>query len=204
VNLGLFGGTFNPIHNGHLRAAEEACEALGLDRLLFVPAMLPPHKRNAELADADLRLRLVRAAIRGNPRFGVSAAELRRVGPSYSVDTLAEFRGRRGTERLWFVMGADQFRDIRTWHRYREIFALADIAVLSRPPDTAMPPPPAELAGDLAPHAGGYRHASGREVRFVPITPLAISSTDVRRALREGRSIRYLVPEAVRRVLEQT
>lgn len=202
MRLGLLGGTFDPIHLGHLRAAEEVCDALGLDRLLFVPAKLPPHKQGAELADAAFRLQLVRAAIRGNPRFGVSPVELRREGPSYSVDTLAAFRRKRGIERLWFVMGADQFRDFHTWRRFRDILALADIAVMSRPPERSLPPLPPELAKELTPEGAGFRHPSGREVRFIPVTPLDVSSTRVRAALKEGRSLRYLVPEAVRKMLE--
>lgn len=202
MKLGLFGGTFNPIHLGHLRVAEEVCDALALDRLIFVPAKIPPHKRHSELADAEFRLRLVRAAIRGNPRFGVSDAEIRREGPSYSVDTLKAFRAsRRPLERLWFVMGCDQFREIGTWYRCRELFELADIAVMNRPPEKEMPALPAGLAAEFERGPEGYLHKSGREVRFVPVTPLLISSTAVREAVREGRSIRYLVPESVRRVL---
>jgi len=201
--LGLFGGTFDPIHLGHLRVAEEAVDALGLDRMLFVPARIPPHKRRHDLSDPARRLALVRAAIRGNPRFGVSGMELTRAGPSYTVETLKALRrGKRAPERLWFLLGCDAFREIGTWHRYEEIFALADLAVLRRPPDDALPPPPDALAAKLLPTKEGYRHReSGREVRFLSVTNLDISSSAIRSALAEGRSIRYLVPEAVRRAL---
>lgn len=204
MKLGVFGGTFDPIHLGHLRVAEEACAALGLDRLLFIPAKVPPHKKRDDLSDARTRLALVRAGVRGNPRFRVSDMELRREGPSYTVDTLRLLReGRQRPERLWFLLGCDAFREIDTWHRYEEIFALADLAVLRRPPDDALPPPPRGMTGEFEPIEGGYRHRSGHEVRFLRVSALDISASEVRRALKEGRSIRYWVPEPVRRALER-
>jgi nicotinate-nucleotide adenylyltransferase len=199
----VFGGTFNPVHLAHLRVAEEVREALGLDRVLFVPARIPPHKTSAQVAPPAERLAMVREAVAGNPRFEVSDLELRRQGPSYSVDTLAALRAGLGArDRLWFLLGADSFREIHTWHRFPEIFRVADLAVMRRPPDLGALPPPPGLAGELEAVAGGYRHASGRDVRFVPVTLLDISSTQIRRALAEGRSVRYLVPDAVLARLE--
>lgn len=204
MELGIFGGTFHPVHLGHLRAAEEVREALGLARVLFVPAKLPPHKDARAVAPPEVRLDLVRRAVEGNPAFGVSDLELRRAGPSYSVDTLRDFRERLAPEdRLWFLVGSDAFREIHTWYRYPEIFALADLAVMSRPPQAAPPAPPPGLEGELTPVPGGLRHRSGREVRFVPVTLLDVSATAIRRALVQGRSVRYLVPEAVRGELER-
>lgn len=198
MDLGLFGGTFNPIHLGHLRVAEEVREALGLDRVMFLPARVPPHKELVGLAPSQIRLELVRRAVAGNPFFEVSDLELNRDGPSYSVDTLVEMRGRlRPKDRLWFLVGADAFREIETWHRYEELFRLADVAVMGRPPDRLPLPAPRSIADQFEPSGTGYRHATGREVRFVPVTLLDISSTNIRSALSEGRSIRYLVPEAV-------
>lgn len=198
MNVGVLGGTFNPVHLGHLRAAEEVREALGLDRVLFVPARVPPHKASAEVAPPALRLRMVRAAVEGNPGFEVSDLELRREGPSYMVDTLATLRDGLGpSDRLWLLVGADAFREVHTWWRFPDLFRLADFAVMRRPPDTGALPLPRGIELDFAPSAGGYVHASGREVRFVPVTLLDISSTRIRRALDEGRSVRYLVPEAV-------
>ncbi len=203
MELGAFGGTFNPVHLGHLRAAEEVAEALGLGRLLFLPARVPPHKVGAGLLPAAARLELLGRATADNPRFEVSDLELKRDGPSYSVDTLAELRRGLGAgDRLWFLVGADAFREIHTWHRFPEVFALADLAVMRRPPDREPLAPPAALAGEFVSTAVGYRHRSGREVRFVPVTLLDVSSTQVRRALGQGRSIRYLVPEALRAPLE--
>lgn len=204
MELGVFGGTFHPVHLGHLRAAEEVREALGLRRVVFVPAKLPPHKDARSVAPPEVRLDLVRRAVAGNAAFAISDLELGRDGPSYSVDTLRELRaGLAPGDRLWFLLGSDAFREIHTWYRYPEIFALADLAVMSRPPESAPPPPPFALAGDFTPFPGGLRHRSGREVRFVPVTLLDISGTAIRRALVEGRSVRYLVPEEVRGKLER-
>lgn len=203
MELGAFGGTFNPVHLGHLRAAEEVAEALGLTRLLFLPARVPPHKAGAGLLPAATRLELLGRAVADNPRFEVSDLELRRSGPSYSVDTLTELRRGLGPgDRLWFLVGADAFRELHTWHRFPEVFGLADLAVMRRPPDTAPLAPPTALVGEFAPSPDGYRHASGREIRFVPVTLFDISSTQVRRALGRGSSIRYLVPDVLREPLE--
>jgi nicotinate-nucleotide adenylyltransferase len=198
LDLGVLGGTFNPIHLGHLRAAEEVREALGLERVLFVPARVPPHKAAAEVAPPAVRLRMVRRAIEGNRCFEVSDLELRREGPSYSVDTLAALRAGLGAgDRLWLLVGADAFREIHTWWRFADLFSLADVAVMRRPPEDGPLPPPRGMEGDFQATGGGYVHASGREIRFVPVTLLDISSTRIRKALSEGRSARYLVPDAV-------
>ena len=141
MQLGVLGGTFDPIHLGHLRAAEEAREALGLDRVLFLPACTPPHKVSRRITPSAARLELVQRAVVDNPRFAVSDLELNRAGPSYSVDTLAELRRGLGTDdRLWFMLGEDAFREVHTWCSYGELFRLADFAVLRRPPAGAPPP----------------------------------------------------------------
>lgn len=204
MDLGVLGGTFNPVHLGHLRAAEEVGEALGLERVAFVPAKSPPHKGGEAMAPPEVRLAMVRAAVDGNPRFRVLDLELRRSGPSYSFDTLTALRRELAPEdRLWFLVGADAFREIHTWHRYEELFALADFAVMRRPPGGAPLGPPAAVADRFELRGTGFRHVSGREVRVVPVTLLDVSSTRIRRALAAGASVRYLVPEAVRRLLEE-
>lgn len=193
----MFGGTFNPVHLGHLRAAEEVREALGLDRILFVPAKLPPHKGTSGVAPPEVRVEMVRRAVKGNPHFEVSDLELTREGPSYSVDTLRNLRETAAPDtRIWFLLGSDSFREIHTWHRYEELFDLVDLGVMRRPPDRSPVPPPASIADRFTPLGEGYRHVSGRETRFVSVTLLDISATYIRRALHEGRSIRYLVPES--------
>ncbi len=201
-SIGILGGTFDPIHLGHLRAAEEAAEALGLDCLLFVPAKLPPHKTARTLSDADRRLRMVRLAIGDNPLFAADEIELSRPGPSYSVETVEEILRRERPGRLWFVMGADQYAELHTWKRHRDLIRLADLAVLMRPPARGPLPPPVGMEGEFTPIPGGYLHSSGRETRVLNVTRLEISSSAIRKALKEGRSVRYLVPEAVLRELD--
>jgi nicotinate-nucleotide adenylyltransferase len=201
---GLFGGTFNPIHLGHLRAAEEAREALGLERVIFVPSADPPLKRGgACLAPARLRLAWVERAIAGNPGFAVDALELERAGPSYSVDTLRAFGERLAPGRPVFVIGSDAFAELGLWREPKTLLALAHFAVVTRPPHAAATLAdaiPAELAAELVLAPGGReaRHrTAGTWLRLVPISALEISSTDVRRRLSEGRSVRYLLPEPV-------
>jgi nicotinate-nucleotide adenylyltransferase len=205
TRVGLFGGTFDPIHHGHLRAAEEAREALGLEKLIFVPSADPPLKRaGAErIAPARARLAWVELAIAGHPGFGVDALELEREGPSYTVDTLRVFGARLAPERPVFVIGSDAFAELALWREPKALLVLAHFAVLTRPPELAtslaqlIPP---ELAAELVLAGDGqtaHHRTAGSWVRRVAITALDISSTDVRRRLSEGRSVRYLLPDPV-------
>ncbi|HXF75168.1 MAG TPA: nicotinate-nucleotide adenylyltransferase, partial [Methylomirabilota bacterium] len=125
MKLGLFGGTFDPIHWGHLRSAEEVAESFGLDRVYFIPASIPPHKRGETTTPAEDRLKMVRLAVAGNDRFAVSTIEIKRAGVSYSIDTLRAFNAkkRRG-DSLYFIIGLDAFREIGTWKDFRELFSL--------------------------------------------------------------------------------
>lgn len=209
ARVGLFGGTFNPIHLGHLRAAEEVAEGLDLERVVFLPCAQPPHKRDSHdvLAPAHERLEWVRCAIAGNPRFAVDPVELEREGPSYSVDTLRGFAGHSGAVPPVFVIGVDAFAEIDSWKEPEALFSLASFAVLNRPPAVA-----SELSACL-PRSGrevlelcadgiSARHAKARTwVRLVQITALDISATDVRARVRAGLSVRYLVPETVREAI---
>jgi nicotinate-nucleotide adenylyltransferase len=203
--VGIFGGTFNPIHLGHLRAAEEVREALGLARIVFVPSADPPLKRSGHdpIAPARQRLAWVALAIRGNPAFSADALELERPGPSYTVDTLRELGRRLAPSLPVFILGCDAFAELASWREPKALLELAHFAVMTRPPADGgsladwIPP---ELAADLvlAPGAQEARHRSaGTWLRRVPIAALDISSTDVRRRLREGRSVRYLLPDPV-------
>jgi nicotinate-nucleotide adenylyltransferase len=208
--LGVFGGTFNPVHTGHLRAAEEVAEALGLERVLLVPSAQPPHKDGDDddpVAPAGQRLAWVEAACDGNPRLAASALEIERGGASYTVDTLRELAAAEGGLRPVFVIGADAFRELDSWRQPKQLFALADFAVIARPGT------PGDLADwipdamrddfDLDPSGRAAFHRAPRgRVDSVPISALAISSSDVRARARAGRSIRYLVPEAVRHDIE--
>ncbi len=190
--VGVFGGSFNPIHFGHLLLADEICEALRLDRVLFVPAAVPPHKPAAELASAEHRYRMTALAVREHPRFAVSDLELRREGPSYTVDTLAALRD-EGALRL--LIGSDTFLDLLSWREPREIARLARLIVVPRTGGEFDPDGPAaqKVLHELGLSAFGaadgpvlYRAAS-----------LPISGSDLRLRAREGRSLVYRMPEAV-------
>ena len=131
--IGIFGGTFDPIHFGHLRLAEEMAEAIGLERVLLIPAGQPPH-RGAPRTEAAHRLEMVRRAIAGNPRFAADAREVTSPRPSYTVDTLTGLRAELNQEQpLWLLLGADAFLELPTWHEWRQLFELANIAVAARP-----------------------------------------------------------------------
>jgi nicotinate-nucleotide adenylyltransferase len=199
VSLGILGGTFNPIHLAHLRVAEEVREALGLERVLFVPSGDPPHKLDA-LELAERRHEMVRLAVETNPAFEVLDLELRRAGPSYTVDTLEELGRTHPGQRLWFIIGSDAFEELETWHRPARLFELASLAVVQRPGQVARPVDavlPEKLARPFRATARGLEHASGNEIRSVAISELAISATDIRARIARGASIRYLVPRAV-------
>jgi nicotinate-nucleotide adenylyltransferase len=203
ARIGVLGGTFNPIHLGHLRAAEEAVEALELERVLFVPSARPPHKSPGDevIAPADQRLEWVRLAIRDNPRFAVDAIEVARAGPSYLLETLRELSTRFG--RLVFLLGRDAFTEMATWREPDVLLTLADFAVLSRPPvreGSLREWLPDALAGALEflPDGRSAVHRSaGTRVLLVEITALDVSASEIRARLREGLSVRYLLPEPV-------
>lgn len=204
--IGIFGGTFNPIHFGHLRSAEEIAESLDLERVLFIPSSEPPHKRRAEVAEARHRLAMVRLALADNARFRASDVEVRRGGRSYSVDTLRHLQRRHGDGvRFFFFLGLDAFAEIDAWKEFREIFTLADLVVISRPPEIVPPPPrrlPAAVRREFRSTTGKrWIHRSGRPVSFLAVTPLDVSSSRIRHLIGRGQSIRYLVPPAVERYI---
>lgn len=201
--IGIFGGTFDPIHTGHLRAAEEVRETERLDEIRFVPAALPPHKPRTGVAAAGHRLRMVELAIDGVPGFRASAIELVRAGASYSVDTLRAFRAEIGEDtRLVFVLGFDAFRDFHTWKEHAAIFGLCDIVVVTRPPwpdklEITDIPVAAREAFCYVSSSESFRHASGHVLTLQRITALDISAARIRALVAAGRSIRFLVPPRV-------
>jgi nicotinate-nucleotide adenylyltransferase len=203
--VGLFGGTFDPIHFGHLRAAFELTELLDLERVLFIPAADPPH-RGRPLADAQTRLAMVLAAVEDEESFHVDDRELHRPGPSYTVLTLEELRREHGDTPLVLMLGMDAFLGLPTWHRWRELLDLAHVAVAHRP--GAIVPSSGELGRLISRCRARDRNeiaASPAGRIFVhPGTQLDISSTDLRQALLAGRDPRYLMPEAVRRMINAT
>jgi len=176
VRIGLFGGTFDPPHTGHLVAAQDAMVSLGLDRIVFIPAALPPHKRERRLTPAPLRAALVAAAIAGDDRFSMDEIELLRNGPSYTVETLRAYRARHPDATLFLLVGADQYAELHSWKSPEEIARLATLAVLDR---EGAPPLP------------------GPGVVRVAVTRIDVASTDIRSRVRSGLPVRYLVPVAV-------
>jgi nicotinate-nucleotide adenylyltransferase len=187
--IGLFGGTFDPPHLGHLVLAEWARVRLRLDQVVFMPAGTPPHKRGRRLTDAVDRLAMTRLAVRGNPAFVVSAFEARRAGPSFTVDTLRHLHARRPGARFYLLMGLDSLEDFPGWHRPGEIARLATLVVATRP-GPAGPAPRAPVPARL------------RVIRL-DNPPVAISSSALRARARTGRSLRYLVPDAVAAYVER-
>jgi nicotinate-nucleotide adenylyltransferase len=181
LRRGVLGGTFDPIHLGHLRAAENAREALALDEVVFVPAGSPPH-RSQPLSSSLDRFAMVAVATAAHPAFVPCDLELSREGPSYTADTLAALRRDRPTDALFLIVGSDTFPEMQTWKDPERLFALCTVAVADRPG-----------MGD----APGARSGSSVAVERVPGPGLPISATEVRRRVREGKSVRYLVPEAV-------
>jgi nicotinate-nucleotide adenylyltransferase len=203
MRTGILGGTFNPIHIAHLRIAEEVREVCGLDRVRFLPAATPPHKTVEEDVSFGHRLAMVQLAIAGNPSFEVSDIEALRRGKSYSVHTLEILRRQSPGEDLFFIIGMDSFREISSWKEYRRLFELAHIVVASRPGFAADRPEdlvPVAMADDFCYDFPSKKliHRTGMSVIFLEETFLDVSSTRIRQMVAGGRSIRYLVPEAVR------
>lgn len=207
--IGIFGGTFNPIHLGHLRAAEEVREAQNLAEMRLVPAAIPPHKDAAQLPAPAHRLRMVELAIAGVPGFRAWPVELERPGRSYSIDTLRAVRGEAGAgARVVFVVGWDAFADLHTWKEHTALFGVCDIVVMTRPPwpqelTLAHIPIAAREAFCYDPASGSFRHASGHVLTLQRITGLDISATAIRARVRDRRSIRFLVPSAVEAYIDE-
>jgi nicotinate-nucleotide adenylyltransferase len=202
LRIGIFGGTFNPVHLGHLRSVEEVREAFALDRIYFVPAAQPPHKKTNALADAKHRLKMVELAVADNPSFIASAIELERSGPSYSIDTIRRFHTDLPDAVFFFILGLDAFREIHTWKEYTLIPSLCNLIVTSRP---GLSTPPIDQVIPVAlqttlwydPALKMYRHTSGHCLTFHEIQGLNISASQVRQIVRQKKSLRYLVPSAV-------
>lgn len=213
ARVGILGGTFNPIHVGHLRAAEEVVEELGLERMVFVPSADPPHKsdhRYDRIAPAEQRLEWVALAIRDNPRFEVDALEIERGGASYSVDTLVTFAARLAPEKPVFSIGQDAFVEIDSWRDPARLFELAHFAVMTRPPVALLSLAdwlPHCIRDQVEPSSDGlsalHRHCDSW-IRLVDVPALDISSSEIRQRLRVGRSVRYLLPPAVETDVEKS
>ena len=201
--IGLFGGTFDPVHFGHLRLATELAEAFHLDNVVFIPAGLPYHRGRDAHATSEQRLTMLKLATQRDARFGVDDRELKREGPTYTYDTLAEIRKERGPDQpLVFLSGSDSFEKIDTWHRWTELFDLAHFAVAIRADDQEWQ---SRGPGAFPKDAWPRITLNPREMLSAPagkimtffMTPIAISSTAIRTLAHESASIRYLTPDPV-------
>jgi nicotinate-nucleotide adenylyltransferase len=203
--IGIFGGTFDPIHYGHLRTALELKVLLDLAAVHFVPCANPPH-RTMPMTDGRLRLRMVEAAIRGEAGFVADDRELARAGVSYTIDTLQSFRAELGGRSLCLLLGMDAFLGLPEWHRWQELTTLAHIVVAHRPGWRALT---TGVLGELLEERGAKNVAeiatlpAGR-IHVQPVTQLEISSTDLRDSLRARRDPQFLVPDSVREIILDT
>ncbi len=196
--IGILGGTFDPIHYGHLRPALEVLDALQLAEIRFIPCRIPVHRATPQIT-AEQRLALVQVATAGQTGFVVDDRELRREGPSYMVDTLASLRTDYGAHTpLCLILGMDAFRNLPTWHRWQELSHFAHLIVMRRP-DTTQPLPQVleEFIHTRMIHdARTLRQIPAGGILFQPVTQLSISATQIRTLLTDGQSPRYLLPEA--------
>jgi nicotinate-nucleotide adenylyltransferase len=189
-SLGVMGGTFDPIHLGHLLAAEEARQRFHIERVVFIPNREPPHKRDYAVTSPEHRYAMTVLATAGNPHFEASRMEIDRPGPSYTVDTMRAFREELGAEaRLYFITGADAIIETVTWRRPEEIAALCEFVAVTRPGYPLERLSEAELA-------------PGTRIHVLHMPGLEISSTEIRRRVAAGESVRYLVPPPVARYIE--
>lgn len=210
MRIGLFGGTFNPVHFGHLRTLLEIRESFALDRVYFIPSAIPPHKTPEGVADAQDRYQMLLLAIENEKGFVASDVELGRSGPSYSIDTVSYFQNSLPKEtRLFMILGLDAFLEIDTWRAYQEFFDRVPIIVMTRPSAGS----PMNVDGKdvlknylkekisdryrFSTERSCYVHDQKQPIYPAAVTTLDISSTMIRKKLREGKSIRYLAPDRI-------
>lgn len=186
--IGILGGTFDPIHLGHLALAEGVRHLAGLDRVLFMPNYQPPHKAGVLVTPAAHRAAMVRLAIAGNPAFGYCGLELEREGPSYTIDTVRALLAQRPEWKLAFLVGMDSLLQITSWREYETLLTLVDLLVVNRPGFSTD-------EGRALLHRLGP--TLGQRIRFVEVPGVAVASRDLRRLASQGYSLRYLVPDPV-------
>jgi len=186
--IGVFGGSFNPIHIGHLIIAEFAREQFHLEKVLFVPAKNPPHKESVDNHTSQHRYKMVQIAVKDNTFFDVSGIELNREGPSYTSDTLQELKSLYPDQKLYFICGADSIVNIKTWHSIENIFLSADMIVVNRPDVNET---------DVKKISEWLTDRYNASIHFCNMPDIEISSTMIRKRIKEGFSVRYMVPEEV-------
>jgi nicotinate-nucleotide adenylyltransferase len=191
MRLGVLGGTFDPIHNGHLGAADAAQRAVGLDAVMLVPSRVPPHRQQPVGANSEHRYAMASLAAAERPGWMVSRIEIDRQGPSYSYDTLVELGKERPSTQIFFILGADAFAEISTWSRYPAVLDLANFLVVARPGITL------DSLREQVPSAFSLRPAAETRVILVDATTPDVSSTEIRRRARNGESLAGLVPDRV-------
>ena len=208
--IGILGGTFDPIHLGHLRAAVEIQEGFGLDAVYLIPAALPPHKLRSDIAAPEDRLEMVRRATEDIPELRVSDIEIKRQGPSYTIDTICAFREKL-PPRVWvyLIMGIDAFLEINTWKSYEDLLHIVPSIVINRPAPDGRIQPSLENAIETLMRSGElegyecsmstpcYTHCDKQPIFTYNVTPMEISSTRIRELIKKGRRIDYLVPPRV-------
>lgn len=195
IAIGIMGGTFDPIHLGHLRTAEEVLQGFGLRKVIFVPSGKPPHKPSGEVTSPEHRYLMTGLAIADHPKFEVSRMEIDREGPSYALDSLLELREMyKGQASFYFITGLDAISKIVTWKSSLRLFDLADFVAVTRPGYSM------SVLDDLRTALG---HTLFSRIRPFPVTLLDIASTDIRKKVREGKSVRYLVPDLVAKYIEK-
>lgn len=184
MKIGILGGTFNPVHIGHLILAEEAREKLSLDKVIFIPANLPPHKDDVDIADPQARLRMLKLAVKGNKHFTVSDIEIKRSGRSYTIDTIKALKDKYKNDELYFIIGSDLLKYLEGWKDLNEIFKIVKFIAATRP-------------GYPLENIPAY-------IKTLGIRAVDISGFSVRECVKEGKSFRYLVPEAVFEYINKT
>ncbi len=207
-SIGLFGGTFNPVHIGHLRGAEEIAELFNMSKVFFIPSCIPPHKNPEAIAPAMHRFEMINLAIQTNPLFSVSDIEIKREGSSYSVDTIRYFKNFYDqTTEIYFITGTDAFGEINTWKGYPELFSLCNFIVMSRPGCMQLEPKALindEIEGRFIVNGKKgkvFIHNSGKRIFFISITLIDVSSSRIRNKFHKGLSSKYLVSEKVEKYI---
>ena len=203
--IGILGGTFDPVHNGHLRTALDVQQGLALDEVRFIPCGEPAH-RNKPIAEPLQRLAMVRAAIQGQNKFTIDDREIRRKGPSYMVDTLVSLKKELKTETLCLILGMDAFNGLTQWHQWEKIFDLANIAVMQRPAINGQFEINKSLMRQFKERfvdADNLITKQNGAICFVPVTQLDISATKIRQQWQQNKDIQFFLPDSVLTLIQQ-